>query len=148
MTKAERAAGLFSGGFNCAQAVFGAFSDELGLDRATALKLSSGFGGGVRAGELCGAVSGGVMAIGLLCGFHTEKDLQQKGYCYQKTREFVEKFKEANGSLNCRELLRSDVRCPDGRDAPGAQAARKPVCPCLVTCAVRLLERMEFTREE
>ena len=68
MTKAERARELFLEGCNCAQAVFLAFAEDK-LDRETALKIASGFGGGM-AGmrDVCGAVSGMFMAYGLLCG--------------------------------------------------------------------------------
>ena len=68
MTKAERARELFLEGCNCAQAVFLAFAEEK-MDRDTALKIASGFGGGM-AGmrNVCGAVNGMFMAYGLLCG--------------------------------------------------------------------------------
>lgn len=71
MTKAERARELFLEGCNCAQAVFLAFAEDK-LDRETALKIASGFGGGM-AGmrDVCGAVSGMFMAYGLLCGRQT-----------------------------------------------------------------------------
>jgi C_GCAxxG_C_C family probable redox protein len=61
-----RALKLFSDGnkYNCAQAVLGAFCEESGLDINIAFKLANGFGGGIRCGETCGAVSGAVMAIG------------------------------------------------------------------------------------
>ena len=61
----EKALALHSQGFNCAQAVLGALGDYTGLDEKTALALTAGFGGGVRCGEICGAASGAVMALGL-----------------------------------------------------------------------------------
>ena len=140
----ERAVELFSKGYNCCQAVLGALCEETGLDLTTALKLANGFGGGLRCGEICGAVSGAVMAIGLKCGFYIEKDFNQKGYCNRKSYEFIEKFKEANGSALCRGLLGVDIRCPDDHNTPAAQEAHKTVCPKLVAAAVRILESMEF----
>lgn len=41
----DKARKLFKQGYNCAQSVFCAFADELGIDFETALKLSSSFGG-------------------------------------------------------------------------------------------------------
>ena len=69
MTKAERARELFFEGCNCAQAVLLAFAEEK-MDRETAMKLSSGFGGGM-AGmrNTCGTVSGLAMAYGYLRGY-------------------------------------------------------------------------------
>jgi len=144
MTKQEKANELFSSGYNCAQAVLGAFCEDNGLDMNIAFKLANGFGGGVRCGEICGAVSGAIMVIGLKCGFYIEKDFKQKGYCNKKSYEFMEKFKEINGSLLCRDLLGIDIRCPDDHNTPNAQEAHKTICPALVKSAVQILEKMEF----
>jgi len=144
MTKEEKAVDLFSKGYNCAQSVLAVFCEEAGLELETAFKISSGFGGGVRCGELCGAVSGAIMAISLKCGFYIENDLEQKGYCNKKTYEFIEKFTEANGSAVCRELLGVDVRCPIDHTTEIAQAAHKNVCPKMVESAVKILERMDI----
>ena len=47
MTRKEKAENLFLEGYNCAQAVVLAFEDMHGLDRVTAARLSSSFGGGM-----------------------------------------------------------------------------------------------------
>ena len=140
----EKALELFANGYNCAQSVFGVFCEDDGLDRDVAFKLANGFGGGVRCGEVCGAVSGAILAIGLKCGFHTEQDFAQKAYCNEKSYEFVEKFKEANGSILCRELLGVDIRSPDDHRTLLAQEAFKTVCPKLIASSVDVLENMEF----
>ena len=145
--KEEKALELFSNGYNCAQSVLGAFCEDNGLDLHTALKIANGFGGGMRCGEVCGAVSGAVMAIGLKCGFYIEKDFKQKGFCNKKSYEFIKKFKEANGSVLCRDLLGVDIRCPDDHNLPKAQEAHKTICPGLVKSAVQILESMEFEEE-
>ena len=139
----EAALGLFENGYNCCQAVIGAFCEEAGLELNTALRLANGFGGGVRCGDICGVVSGAVMAIGLKCGFYIEGDLEQKAYCNKKAYEFIEKFKEANGSVTCRELLGVDIRSPKDHATPQGKQAHK-ICPCLVVSAVNLLESMTF----
>jgi len=64
----EKAADIFNGGHNCAQAVLGAFCEEYGLDTDTALRIARGLGSGVRNAEICGAVSGAVLVIGLKYG--------------------------------------------------------------------------------
>ena len=142
--KEKKARELFANGYNCAQSVLGAFCEESGLDMKTAFKLSNGFGGGVRCGEICGAVSGAVMAIGLQCGFYIEKDIAQKGYCNRKSFEFVEKFREANKSALCRDLLGVEIRIPDDHNKPGVPELHKRVCPEMVASAVRILESMTF----
>ena len=57
--------------FNCAQTVFCIFADDLGLDEKTALKIASGFGGGMACAETCGAVTGSYMVIGMKHGHPT-----------------------------------------------------------------------------
>ena len=75
MTHAEKAAELFIEGYNCAQAVFGAFCDVTGFDEKTAMKISSSFGGGMgRLREVCGACTGAFMVAGILFGYDDPKD--------------------------------------------------------------------------
>lgn len=96
----ERAQELFKSGYNCSQAVLGAFCEELGLDFETAMKLASSFGGGMgRMREVCGTVTGMFMAAGLAYG---EGD---KAEHYKRIQELAQKFKDINGSIICRELL-------------------------------------------
>ena len=115
MTRAERARDLFFEGCNCAQAVFLAFAEEK-LDRETALKIASGFGGGM-AGmrDVCGAVSGMFMAYGLLRGSADPNDRAAKTAAYQTLRQLAGEFEAQNGSLICRQLLGLD---PDFKPQP------------------------------
>ena len=100
----------FKEGYNCSQAVFAAFSEEVGLPRQTALQLASGFGGGIgRMREVCGAFSGAVMALGALYG---SDDPAHKTAVYAMVQELAAKFKAETGSLICRELLGLDK--PEG----------------------------------
>ena len=146
MTREEMAVESFANGYNCAQSVFSSFSEDFGLDMTTALKIANGFGGGVRCGEVCGAVSGAIMAIGLKCGFYVEKDFEQKAYCNSKAFEFVEKFREINGSMLCRDILRIDIRSPDDFLTSEAQKVFTATCPNIISSAVRILESMDFHR--
>ena len=76
MERAEKAAKLFLEGYNCAQAVFVAYSDLTGLTPEYAARLASSFGGGMgRLREVCGAVSGMFMVAGVLYGYdHCDDD--------------------------------------------------------------------------
>ena len=53
--------------YNCCQSVLVPFADLCGLDKETAFKLGANFGSGMRHGSTCGAVSGALMVLGLLC---------------------------------------------------------------------------------
>ena len=106
MNRSEKAVALFERGYNCAQAVFVAFADVVGMDEAAALRLSSSFGGGVgRQREVCGAVSGMCMVAGALFGYDDVTDPKVKTEHYALIQEMCGKFRDAFGSIVCRELL-------------------------------------------
>lgn len=146
--KGREARTLFEQGYNCAQSVFGAFAEECGLDRETAVRLASPFGGGIgRMREVCGAVSGMMMAAGLLCGYSDPKAFDEKKRTYGTARELARRFQEENGSIVCRELLGAegaDTSAVPNRRTDGYY--RKRPCAALVECAADILDR--YLREQ
>ncbi|MEN8118273.1 MAG: C-GCAxxG-C-C family protein, partial [Bacteroidota bacterium] len=94
--------------FNCAQTVFSLHTKELGIDEETALKIASGFGGGMACAETCGAVTGSYMVIGMKHG-HATSDPDQKAFTKEKIMQFNQKFMEVHGSLICKELTGYDI---------------------------------------
>ncbi len=105
---AEKAKQLFFAGYNCAQAVFCAFAEELGLDEKTARALSSSFGGGMgRMRLVCGTQSGAYMVLGLYYGDYDPKNNEEKATHYARIREIADSFQKVNGSLLCNEILAS-----------------------------------------
>jgi len=106
MTHADRAEQLFTQGYNCAQAVFGAFSEDVRLPLDIMMKLSSSFGGGMgRLREVCGACSGLFMAAGLLYGYAGPEEGAVKSEHYARIRELAAQFEAVHGSIVCREIL-------------------------------------------
>src|SRR5574344_818518 len=106
MTKGEVAKGLFLEGYNCTQAVLGAFAEDFGFDKKTAMMLASPFGGGMgRMREVCGTVSGMFLVLGLKYGYSDPKLFEAKKELYAKVQQLAKTFKEENGSIICRELL-------------------------------------------
>ena len=143
MTKSDEAQASFTSRFTCSSAVFSAFSDELGLDPDTAKKIACGFGAGIsKSGNICGAVSGAIMVIGLKYG----KTVLGDDAATEKTRalvqKFLQEFTERHGSVNCTELLGYNLGKPKefvkARD--NKQFATK--CPELVGDAAAILERI------
>lgn len=125
----EKAEALFKEGYNCAQAVFAAYSEDLGMDTETALKLASSFGGGMgRMREVCGTVSGMFMVAGLKFGSFDPKDAEAKSKHCKRIQELAQKFREQNGSIICRELL--GLSKPEGTTVPETGTANKKR-PCL-----------------
>ena len=96
----EKAANNFKSGYNCAQAVFLAFAEDFGLDKETALKLSSSFGGGMgRLREVCGAVSSMFAIAGLKHGYTSPNDDEAKAKHYELIQSLAEKFKSKYGTI-------------------------------------------------
>jgi C_GCAxxG_C_C family probable redox protein len=89
---------------NCAQAVLCAFCEESDLSEETAMKISTGLGGGVRDKEVCGAVLGAILALGLIKGQTSEDDIAAKQKASDLTVEFNKRFKEKHSSIVCRDL--------------------------------------------
>ena len=107
---------LFKEGYNCAQAVFCADCEKFGIDIETGAKLASAFGGGMgRMREVCGALSGLFMLLGLKEGYSDPKDNEGKKELYSKVQQLAGEFKEEFGSIICKELLGMDekAKCND-----------------------------------
>ena len=144
--KSEQARELFLNGANCAQAVLGAFHQECGLELETALRLASGFGGGVsRLREMCGAVSGMILAANLLHGYSDLSDKEAKDAHYRRIQALAGEFRREAGSIVCRELL---GLAPGQSDEPLSEARtreyyRKRPCADLVALAAGILARFE-----
>lgn len=141
---ATRAQDLFYAGYNCAQAVFCAFAEDMGLDLDAAARLASSFGGGLgRLRELCGALSGAELALGMLRGYSDVSDPALKSAHYARVRLLAERFRAQNGTYLCRELLKDVQTTPGGEPEPRTPEfyARRP-CLRLVGEAAALLEEM------
>lgn len=128
--KGELARRYFEQGYNCAQAVLLAFGKETGLAETQAARLTSGFGGGMgKMREVCGAVSGMLMAEGLLRGYDDPKAKEEKAEAYARIRELANRFREKNHSIICRDLL-IDVETDSGKDPEARTAAYYERRPC------------------
>ena len=104
--RTEVAVSKFSEGYNCAQSVFCSFCDALQFDKNTALKMACGFGAGMgRKGEVCGAVTGGIIVIGAKYGRGEGDDRTATELTYKKTRELMDRFEKKHGTFICRKLL-------------------------------------------
>ena len=143
MTKSEEAYQCFMGRFTCSAAVFSAFSDDLGLDPDTAKKIACGFGAGIsKTGNICGAVSGGVMVIGLKYGKTEAGDDAATEKTRAVTRQFIHEFLEKNGSVQCTELLGHDLSDPAAYASAQKSGIFMTKCPALVRDAADILEKI------
>jgi C_GCAxxG_C_C family probable redox protein len=141
--KSDIATGKFSGGFNCAQSVLFSFCDDLHFDTGTALTIARGFGGGMgRKQEVCGAVSGGIMALGIKYGQDVKDEKKAKELIYAKTREFMDAFAEKRGTFICRKLLDCDLTTEHGQKQFKENDLSNKTCKQCVRSAVEILEQL------
>ncbi len=107
--------------YNCCQSVLVPFAKEMGMTEEQVFALGSHFGGGMKHGSTCGAVTGGLMALGAA------------GKGEEAAAEFLRRFREDKGALTCAELLKAS------RDR-GEQ--RKPHCDGMVFYVAEYLDKL------
>ena len=140
MNHGEKAAELFLSGYNCTQAVVVAFCDVTGLDQAFAARLASPLGGGMgRMREVCGAVSGMLLVLGLLYGYDTPGDDISKKRLYTEVQALAARFREKTGSIICREILKNPSSDPNPTPRTADFYAKRP-CTRMVRTAAELMD--------
>lgn len=145
--RTEYALSLFKSGYNCAQSVFAAYADLLGMDTETALKMSSAMGGGIgRMREVCGTVSAMAMLAGLKEGNADPENEEAKEHIYALVRRMSALFKEQQGTIICRELLGIE-----GMEESAKPSIRTPEfyasrpCGRIIACAAEIIEDVLFS---
>lgn len=139
-----KAEALFQEGYNCAQAVFVAFHDSLGMEKDTALRLMSSFGGGMgRLREVCGALTAVFAAAGILYGYSNPDDQDQKAAHYAFIQELAERFRNETGSILCRDLLQLTEKSSDPTpELRTPEYYEKRPCAAYVRLGASLLEEL------
>lgn len=143
-SRVEQAVFTFEEGYTCAQSVFATYADLFGMDRETALKLSSPMGGGIgRMREVCGAVSAMALLAGLKEGNTDPANEEGKERIYLLIRQMAEKFKEQHGTIICRELLGISGMGESAKPSERTEEyySTRP-CSRLVATASRIIEEM------
>jgi C_GCAxxG_C_C family probable redox protein len=135
MSKVEKAVEYFTENYNCSQAIFATYGQEFGIPLDQAFKITSGFGGGMRIGGTCGAVTGAFMILGL-------KFARGKDKPYDKIIEFAEKFCQRNQSTNCLDLIGCDIRTEQGMKKAIDEGLFRTVCTQMVKDSAEILEMM------
>lgn len=140
MTHRDTVAQAFMDGYNCSQAIAVAFSDVTGLTPEFSARMASSFGGGMgRMREVCGTVSGMLMVAGLLYGYSTPGDDVSKREHYQRVQELAGKFREREGSIICREILKNPPSDPNPTPRTADFYKKRP-CVRLVMLAADILD--------
>ena len=144
LTKEELAAQYHERGYGCAQAVLASYAGDFGLDEGLALKMATGFGSGMgRLCEVCGALTGAFMVIGLKYGKEKSDGTRygsETETTYRLIADAATKFKDRNGSIYCRELIGHDLMDPAERAKVVELGLFKTTCRKCILDAVEILE--------
>jgi C_GCAxxG_C_C family probable redox protein len=137
---AKKALEFFSQDYNCAQSVLRAILEHKGKMFDYAQQISAGFGGGIaHQGETCGAVSGAIMALGILEGENTSDTKGHKNKTYELSEKFLAKFCKIHGTTRCRDLTGIDMTDADARNEAIRSGNFAELCPKFVDNAVRIV---------
>jgi C_GCAxxG_C_C family probable redox protein len=133
-------------GYGCSQTVLATFAQDHGLSEEAALRISAGFGSGMgRMCEVCGALTGAFMVIGLKYGTAVTDDAKNgtsKETTYRLVADLARNFEEKNGSIYCRELIGHDLADPEERALVAQMGLSTTICRKLILDSVELLEDM------
>lgn len=141
--RVDRAVACFNAGHLCSQAICQVYGESLGLPPDAAVRIAAGFGSGIaRTDQICGAVSGGVMVLGLAFGGADATDRPARERTYAAVQTFLTAFDAVHGSVSCRALLGYDLGNPEEAAAAREAGAVPRVCPIMVRTAAELLEEL------
>jgi len=125
---------------NCAQTVLSTVCEKYGLTENLAISLAQGFGSGMRANSVCGAVTGAYMVLGLANPPSKENPRQSLDKTNALAAEFNRKFKELYGSINCTDLLGYNLTKPEEAVEARGKGLFVTKCPEFVRDAVSIVE--------
>lgn len=111
---AQRSGELFNQGLCCSESVLQAVAESRGIQSELIPKIATGLCGGIsRSGNICGAVSGGVLAIGICFG--RSRPGQSPEENVRRVRAFLAKCEQRFGSTNCEKLMGCRLDTPEGQ---------------------------------
>lgn len=131
---------LFHKGYNCSQSIFAPWAERKGVSFDKALLIAAGFGAGCRCGDICGAVSGALMVLGLYSGLDLKNQPEDRMIIYRNAEAFLARFREIHGSTICRDLLKVDLATSEGMSEAERLHLFTTLCPLFVESADRLLQ--------
>lgn len=131
-------------GHNCAQTVMRTVLEHYGMDFKESTKAMAGLGGGVGLdGNVCGAVSGAVAALGVLNSRRFEDFEQHKNETYTSALKFMYKFRKKHETIICDELTGITMSDKDARTKAIDTGVFHRICPQFVEDAIRIVVEME-----
>lgn len=146
MERCKMACDYMKNGYNCSQSVLLAFRDLTGLGEKESTLVAAGFGSGAGTGEMCGAVSGGIMVLGLLNPADPQDPVSSRKRCAAEVKAFQQRFSGKFGALRCQDLLKRKF-VPDDTTPAARDMGLTGHCLIMVVTAVEILEELLAERE-
>ena len=145
----ELAKQYFSGKYNCAQSTMKAILVGMNLDFKQVMALAAGLGAGIaHEGNVCGAVSGAIAALGVIAGDRYTDALEQKEAAYASGEEFVRRFKMKQGTILCNQLTGIEMKDIQARNDAMNDGTFIKKCPTFVADAVRIALEIEAEKKD
>ncbi len=135
----QKAVARFQSGYNCAQSVLLTLFEHITAEGKNELipRIATGFGGGIgRCGSVCGALTGGVMAVGVKYG-SDEAGVEKRAKAYANAQALYKLFEKQHGSVMCRDLLKYDLSNPEQAAKARQDEAFEKVCPPLIKSVIQ-----------
>ncbi len=105
-------------GYLCSEAVLLTLSEFVKVKSDVIPKIATGFGAGIgRHGEVCGALTGAIMGLGLCFGRSDVSETPPNTSPYEFSQKMVDLFLARFGHVRCRDLLGLDLSCEESREA-------------------------------
>ena len=144
---AARAARLFLDErhpYGCAETTLLVLKEALGPPEPGDSSAAMALNGGVACtGQICGALSGAGIALGLLAGRRIRDHAVAKRVAREITGGLTDRFRDRFGSTDCRSLLGRDIRTPEQHQAFLDSGIWRDVCLAQIDFAVRDLAGVE-----
>ena len=141
--KEDRALATFRSGYNCAQAVLTAYSDDLDFDKNLGLSISCGFGGGMgKLQKTCGAVSGSFMVLSIYNSNLYSDNHERKEKSYSMIQKFSKKFELIHGTTDCKSLINCDLSTEEGHLYAKENNLFQTICEKCITDSIRILKEL------
>jgi C_GCAxxG_C_C family probable redox protein len=139
----EKAVNHFHEGYNCAQSVLLTMLEHENAKNVLVPKIASGFGSGIgRCGSICGALTGGVMAIGLRHGTN-EPSAEKRLRSYELSAALYRQFELRYGTVSCRELIHYDLSDPNEREKAREARVFQEKCPNYIRTVIEILLKLD-----
>ncbi|HVP17005.1 MAG TPA: C-GCAxxG-C-C family protein [candidate division Zixibacteria bacterium] len=130
-------------GYNCSQSVLLTMAEHWKCKNELIPKVATAFGGGMgRCGSVCGALTGGLIAIGLKYGTN-EPSVKKRSRAYELGETLYRRFEKQNGTVMCRELIGLDLSDAEQREKAHEEHVFEKNCNVFVKSAVEILAALD-----